>query len=86
MPETNQSGMVRGYRAIRELLGVRMDIVPSLLKFDAERGGRVFLLHGRDRRRTVRARAADVLELYREWCSVEPPSHPPDGKREKQKL
>ncbi|MDO9084388.1 MAG: hypothetical protein Q7U56_14025 [Humidesulfovibrio sp.] len=69
MANETQNGMLRGHRAIREFLGVRMGVVSVLVAYDAERGGRVFTQHGQAKRKTVRADKVGVLGLYREWCA-----------------
>lgn len=63
----HDSSIVRGYRGIRELLGVSMDTVSALVRFDAERQPPVLARVPSDRRATLRAHASDVWALFREF-------------------
>jgi hypothetical protein len=62
-----EHGIVRGYREIRALLGVRMETVYALVRFDAARPVPFLLRTGRGSRAAVRATAADVWSLWREF-------------------
>jgi hypothetical protein len=62
---TTEPGIVKGQRAVRELLGVRMATVRALVEYDAARGGTVFARSAS--RGVVKARADEIWRLYREW-------------------
>lgn len=74
-----EHGIVRGYRDIRKLLGVRMSTVYALARFDAARDPRVFVRSGDDARGTVRATVADVWQLFRDWEAARQSSEASQG-------
>lgn len=79
MAPAQQTGVVRGYRAIRALLGVRMATVYALARFDTGREPRVLVRSGEDGRGTVRTTVADVWQLYRDWQAEQQAGADPQG-------
>lgn len=61
------TAIVRGYRGIRELLGVRMSTVYALVHFDSARETPALARTMRGGRASVRATATDVWRLFREF-------------------
>jgi hypothetical protein len=61
------AGIVRGYRGIRELLGVSMDTVCALVGYDSGRERPILVRATRGNRASIRATAVDVWRLYREF-------------------